>query len=110
MGTATSIKCDESCFFFFAMLHDIRDAYPIVYGSGGSNKPRAREYKEFKEKWGLIDTIYQIADKKIEKVAEIYQIHLNDFLQYLSYTIEEQRVDEIEDKYQDQLRRAKRGR
>lgn len=110
MGEGSSDEGNAHSHFFFAMLHDIRDAYPIVYGSGGSNKPHSQEYREFKEKWGLIDTIYQIAEKKIEKVAEIYQIHLNDFLQYLSYTIEEQRVDEIEDKYQDKLRRAKRGR
>lgn len=50
-----------------------------------------------------------MADEKIEKVAEINQIYLADTLQFLSYSIEKQEVDDIEDKYHEQMRKAKKG-
>lgn len=92
------------------MLHNIRDDYPIVFESRGSNKPRARAYTQFKEKWGFIDVLYQIADEKIEKVGEIYQIYLADFLQYLSWSIEKIEAEREQDKYEEQIRKSQRGR
>lgn len=51
-----------------------------------------------------------MANEDITKVAEIYQFHLRDFLFFLTYQIKKQEVDEIEDKWQDQRRKAMRGR
>lgn len=92
------------------MLHSTQDAFPIVFGSGGRTKPHGAEYREFQSKWGFVGTIYQTADEKIEKVEKIYQIYLTDYLQYLSYMIEKQQMEESEEKFQETLRRAKRGR
>ena len=51
-----------------------------------------------------------MADKKITEVEKIYQLYLNDYFQFLSYLIEEGEMDDEEEKYQDQLRKAKKGR
>lgn len=51
-----------------------------------------------------------MADEKIEKVAEVYQQNLLDALQFLSYLSEKAIVDEQEDKFQERLRKAKKGR
>jgi hypothetical protein len=51
-----------------------------------------------------------MADEKVEKVAEVYQIHLNDFLQYLSYLIDKGEAEKQEMDFQDNLRKAKRGK
>ena len=88
----------------------IRSDYPIVFEGRGSNKPRARAYTQFKEKWGFIDVLYQIADEKIDKIGEIYQIYLADFLQYLSWSIEKIEAEREQDKYEEQIRKSQRGR
>lgn len=51
-----------------------------------------------------------MADTKITKVAEIYQIYLTDFLQFYSYLIQKGDVEEKEDAYQDKLRKMRKGR
>lgn len=51
-----------------------------------------------------------MADEKITKIAEVYQIYLTDFLQFYSYLIEKSDVDEKEDKFQDQRRKLNKGR
>lgn len=51
-----------------------------------------------------------MADTKITKVAEIYQIYLTDFLQFYSYLIQKGDVEEKEDAYQDNLRKMRKGR
>lgn len=51
-----------------------------------------------------------MADEKITKIAEVYQIYLMDFLQFYSYLIEKGECDEVEEKYQENLRRMKKGR
>lgn len=91
-------------------MANIRESYPIVFSSRGSSKPHSKSYRDFAEKWGVIKTIYEIADEKIEKIEKIYQIYLNDYLQYLSYMIEKSDVDREEDAFQEQLRKAKKGR
>lgn len=92
------------------MLHSIYDSYPIVFDSPGRNKARAREYTEFKKKWGFIDIFYQMCNEDITKTREIYQFYLSDFMQYLSYSIERQYAEEKDEKYQDNLRKARKGR
>ena len=97
-------------FFFYQLMDGIRVSYPIVFDGQGRNKPHSQAYREFKEKWGIVDTLYQIAEEKIEKIGEVYQLYVNDFLQFLSYQVEKQVVDDEEDKYQDTIRKAKRGK
>ena len=92
------------------MLHDISDSYPTVFKNKGSNRPRAREYTEFKEKWGFIDVLYQASDSKIEKVREIYQEYLNDFLTYLSWLIDKGRAEEAQDKFDEERRKMMKRR
>lgn len=92
------------------MLDVIRDSFPLVYGTARRHKPHSREYTDFQSKWGGFKTFYEICDEKIEKIGEVNQIYLNDFLQYLSYMYEKQEVEEIEDKFQDARRRSMKGR
>ena len=91
-------------------MGDIKSSYPIVFSSKGSHKPRARAYTDFKEKWGFIDILYQVADEKITKVGEVYQLYLSDFLQYLTWSIERQEAEREQDKFDEQRRKANRGR
>jgi len=51
-----------------------------------------------------------MADEKIEKVAAIKQEYLSDALLFLSYMIRKSEVDEAEDKFQEQRRKAMKGR
>lgn len=91
-------------------MDSIKRTYPIVYDGKGSSKPHSKAYRDFAQKWGSIKTLYEIADEKIEKIGEIYQLYLSDYLQYLSYMIEKNDADREEDAFQEQLRKAKRGR
>lgn len=50
------------------------------------------------------------ADEKIEQVEKINKTYLNDFLQYMSYLIDKNEMQEQEDKFQDNLRKAKKNR
>ena len=51
-----------------------------------------------------------MADEKITKIAEVYQIYLMDFLQFYSYLIEKSDVDDKEETYQENLRKMRKGR
>ena len=110
MGESTFIKDNATYSVFFSIVRSIIDSYPVIYQSRGSNKPHSAEYREFASKWGNIKTLYEIADEKIEKVAEIYQMYLADYFQFLSYMIEKAEMDEKENAYQDMIRKAKKGR
>lgn len=110
MGEGFCYECVAHHQFFFKLLVDIKSQYPIIYEGGGSSKPHSKAYRDFAEKWGAVKTLYDIADEKIEKIEKIYQIYLTDYLQYLSFMIEKNIVEEEEDKFQDNLRKAKRGR
>lgn len=92
------------------MLHNIHDAYPIVFQSKGSNRPHSPEYRNFCEKWGAFKTLYEVANEKIEKVGEIYQLYLSDYLQYLSYLIDKGEAERVEDAWQEARRKATKGR
>lgn len=49
-----------------------------------------------------------MANSDITKIAENNQIYLVDFLTFLTFQIKKQSVDEIEEKFQQYLRDAKR--
>ena len=49
-----------------------------------------------------------MADEKIGEVEKIYQIHLNDFLQYLSYLIDKGEAEKQESDFQENLRKARK--
>lgn len=51
-----------------------------------------------------------LAEEKIEKIEEVNQLRLTDVLFYLTYLTDKCEVDEAEDKFQETLRKAKRGR
>ena len=89
-------------------MGSIRASYPIVFDARGSHKPHSKEYRDFGEKWGAYKTLVEVADSKIEKIEEIYQVYLNDYLTFLSYMIEKSEMEEREDAFQDNLRKAKR--
>ena len=110
MGECSSDQGNANYKFFFELMHDIHDTYPIVFQGKGSHRPRAREYTEFKEKWGFIDTFYQICDSKVEKIGEVYQLYLSDFLQYLSWLIDKAEAEEAQDKFDEERRKAMKGR
>ena len=96
--------------FFFTVIHSLHDTYPIVYQGKGSNRPHSQGYRDFCEKWGSIKTLYEICDEKIEKVGEVYQLYVSDYLQYLSYLIDKGEAERQEDEFQETLRKAKKGR
>lgn len=110
MGECFSGEGNAHYQFFFKLMGDIREEYPIVFDGGGSNKPHSQRYREFAQRWSFIKTLYEICDEKIEKIGEVYQTYLSDFLQYMTYLIDKQQADDEEDKFQEQLRKAKRGR
>ena len=95
--------------FFFTLITDIRNTFPIVFSGGGTSKPHSAEYRNFAEDWGFSKTLFEMADGQIGKVAQIKQEYLNDTLTFLTYLIQKSEMEEREDKFQDQLRRAKRG-
>jgi hypothetical protein len=96
--------------FFFTTLHNIADSYPIVFQGNGSHRPHSQGYRDFSQKWGNIKTLYEICDEKIEKVGEIYQFYLSDYLQFLSYLIDKGEAERQEDEFQETLRKAKKGK
>ena len=110
MGEATSDEGNAHMHFFFNTLVDIKQSYPIIFSGRGSSKPKCKEYRDFKEKWGFISVVYSFAEKKIEEIEKINASYLNDFFQLLSYTIEEQEADEAQDKFDEQRRKAMKGR
>lgn len=92
------------------MLHNIHDTYPIVFQGKGSNRPHSQGYRDFAQKWGAIKTLYEVCDEKIEKVGEVYQLYLSDYLQFLSYLIDKGEAEREEDTFRENLRKAKRGK
>lgn len=92
------------------MLHSTKDTFPVVFGSGGRVKPHSAEYRQFGESWGFQKTLFELADEKIEKVAQVKQEYLTDTLTFLTYLIAKQEMEESEDRFQQTIRNAKRGR
>ena len=110
MGEYSSDKDNANYKFFFRTLASIAEEYPVVFNGRGSNKPHSQGYREFSQRWGFIKTLYEICDEKIEKVGEVYQIYLSDFLQYMTYLIDKQQAEDEEERFQQNLRNAKKRR
>jgi hypothetical protein len=91
-------------------LGSIRNEFQVIFEGGGSTKPHCKEYREFSEAWGFQKTIFELADSKIEKIAEINQQYLADVLTLLTFLTLKQEMEEKEDKFQENLRKAKRGK
>ena len=89
-------------------MGDIKSSYPIVFSSKGSSRPHSQAFRDFKEKWGFISVLYDIAEEKVTQIGEIYQLYLSDFLQYLTYMSEKADMDRKEDEFQQKIRASKR--
>ena len=87
-----------------------RDEFPVVFSGGGSREPHSAEYRQFAEDWGFQKTLFELADEKIEKVAQIKQEYLTDILFYLTYLIKKGEMEKKEDKWQENRRRAMKHR
>ena len=96
--------------FFFAIIYKLRDTYEIIFTSRRPSRPKCKAYRDFKEKWGFIGTIYDVAEKKIEEIEKINQMYLSDFFQLLTYMIDESVANEEQDKFDEQRRKAMKGR
>ena len=55
-------------------------------------------------------TLYEAAGEDPLKATEIKQMYLTDYLMWFSFMIEKGEADDEEERYQEQLRKAKRGR
>ena len=90
----------------------VKQRYPSVFGDeGGGAKPHSREYQRFGEAFGWYRILVEaFCDSKVEKIKEAYQLNLLDSLEFLVYRLEKAKADEAEDKFQENLRKAKRGR
>lgn len=86
-----------------------RDEFPVVFSGGGSREPHSAEYRQFAEDWGFQKTLFELADEKIEKVAQIKQEYLTDILFYLTYLIKKAEMEKKEDKFQETRRKAMKG-
>lgn len=49
-----------------------------------------------------------MADEKIEKVAQVNQQYVNDFLTFVTYLIKKGEMQDQEDEFQDLIAKAKR--
>lgn len=97
--------------FFFRTIHSIKDAFPTVWGDRrGNRRPLCQAYREFNESWSWLKTLYNAAEEDFTKVEKINQSYLLDFLQWLSYSIDKGYAEEEQDKYEEQRRKAKRGK
>lgn len=55
-------------------------------------------------------TLFEAAGEDPLKTIEIKQMYLTDFMVWLSYMIEKGEAEEEEDKFQENLRKARKGR
>jgi transposase len=54
--------------------------------------------------------VFDMADGSFTETFRINQTYARDFLFYLTYVIKKGEVEEIEQKFQDNLRKAKKGK
>lgn len=87
-----------------------RELFPVVFEGGGSNKPHSAQYREFGQDWGFQKILFELADEKIEKVAEVQQQYLTDTFTFLTYLIKKGQMEEVEDKWQEARRKAIKGK
>ena len=91
-------------------MDDVRSTFSVVYSSRGSNKPHCPEYRELSQNWGFQANVFAMANKEPEKIAKIKQDYLTDTLTLLTYLIQEAEAEEKEQKFQQTIKDAKRGR
>ena len=84
-----------------------RDEFPVIFEGGGSHRPHSAEYRQFGQDWGFQKVLFDLADEKIEKVAQVKQEYLTDTLLFLTYLIKKGEMEEKEDSFQENLRKAK---
>jgi hypothetical protein len=87
-----------------------RELFPVVFESGGSTKPHSAQYREFGQDWGFQKILFELADEKIEKVAEVQQQYLTDTFTFLTYLIKKGQMETVEDKWQEARRKAMKGK
>ena len=79
-----------------------------MYTGGRSTRQHSKEYRDFAGRWGFQKIIFEMADEKVEKVIQLNQTYLTTTFFYLSYLIDKGEVDEVEDKFQENLRKSQR--
>ena len=92
---------------FFTLAHNVRETFPIVFSGGRRHKVHSAEYKEFGENWGFQKILFELAGEKVEKVAQVNQIYLTDGFTFLTYSIQKADMEQTEDEFQENLRKAK---
>lgn len=91
-------------------MASIRETFPAVFNGGGATKPHSAEFRQFGEDWGFQKVIYSMADDKITQVAQVKQEYLTDALTFLTYLIKKGEMEEKEDTWQENRRKAMRKR
>ena len=54
--------------------------------------------------------VFDAAGEKVSEIFVIRQMYLTDFLTYMTYRIQKADAEEAEYEYQEQLRKARKGR
>lgn len=110
MGEGICGKGYANCQFFFRIMAAISEEFPVVFNGNGINKPHSQGYRDFSQKWSFIKTLYEVCDEDLKKVGEVYQSYLSDFFQLLTFLMDKQKAEDEEDKFQQTLRKAKKGK
>lgn len=107
MGEATNNEDNANVRFFFKLIHDVKDTYPAIFGGGGRTKPHSKAYRDFGETWGFQKTLFELANEEVTKVAQVKQEYLTDTFLFLTYLIQKGEMEDEEDAFQENLRKAK---
>lgn len=107
MGKTANGEDTPPYWFFFGLVHDIRDTFPLVFSGGGRTKPHSKAYRDFSESWGFQKTLFEISSEEITKVSKVKQEYLTDTFLFITYLIQKQQMEEEEDGFQELLNKAK---
>ena len=88
----------------------ISESFPDVFSGKGGNKPHCQRIRELGQNWGLEKMVFDAAGEKVSEIFVIRQMYLTDFLTYMTYRIQKADAEEAEYEYQEQLRKARKGR
>ena len=83
----------------------IKSTFPSIFEGRGSGKPTCAKYRRFSQTWGWQKTLFEMADEKIEKIAQVAQIYLTTFLNYLAYSIDKGEAEHAQYKFDEQRRK-----
>ena len=89
-------------------MEDIHNTYGTIFQSRGSGKPTCQRYRDFAKAWSWKKTLFEVADEKIEKVAEVNQIFLTTFLEFVCYLTDKGEAERAQDKFDEQRRKMKK--